>query len=139
MLTFELVCYWDGKIVYSLTYSNPHERTSSFMITPSMQNTFSLRFSSHVIFAEITFCTSVNLEQPVMVLILCLTYQLSCGMHYLILSFKRRIQANIFVWPPFFLIYVSSRVLGKGLLVSLNYIFSYVSVYVTYFSFKCYV
>ena len=34
-----------------------------------------------MIFAEITFCPSINLEQPVMVLVLFfLTYQLSCGM-----------------------------------------------------------
>ena len=40
-----------------------------------------------MIFAEITFCPSINLEQPVMVLVLFfLTYQLSCGMRYLILS-----------------------------------------------------
>ena len=40
-----------------------------------------------MIFAEITFCSSINLEQPVMVLVLFfLTYQLSCGMRYLILS-----------------------------------------------------
>ena len=39
-----------------------------------------------VIFAEITFCPSINLKQPVMVLIFFLTYQLSCGMRYLILS-----------------------------------------------------
>ena len=38
-------------------------------------------------FAEITFCSSINLEQPVMVLVLFfLTYRLSCGMRYLILS-----------------------------------------------------
>ena len=38
-------------------------------------------------FAEITFCSSINLEQPVMALALFfLTYQLSCGMRYLILS-----------------------------------------------------
>ena len=42
---------------------------------------------SCMIFAEITFCSSINLEQPVMVLALFfLTYQLSCGMRYLILS-----------------------------------------------------
>ena len=40
-----------------------------------------------MIFAEITFCPSMNLEQPVMVLFLFfLTYPLSCGMRYLILS-----------------------------------------------------
>ena len=40
-----------------------------------------------MIFAEITFCSSINLEQPVMVLVLFfLTYQLGCGMRYLILS-----------------------------------------------------
>ena len=40
-----------------------------------------------MIFAEMTFCSSINLEQPVMVLVLFfLTYQLSCGMRYLILS-----------------------------------------------------
>ena len=40
-----------------------------------------------MIFAEITFCSSINLEQPVMVLVLFfLTYHLSCGMRYLILS-----------------------------------------------------
>ena len=40
-----------------------------------------------IIFAEITFCSSINLEQPVMVLVLFfLTYQLSCGMRYPILS-----------------------------------------------------
>ena len=40
-----------------------------------------------MIFAEITFCPSINLEQPVMVLALFLTYQLSCRMRqYLILS-----------------------------------------------------
>ena len=40
-----------------------------------------------MIFAEITFCFSINLEQPVMVLVVFfLTYQLSCGMRYLILS-----------------------------------------------------
>ena len=40
-----------------------------------------------MIFAEITFCSSINLEQPVMVLVLLfLTYQLSCRMRYLILS-----------------------------------------------------
>ena len=40
-----------------------------------------------MIFAEITFCSSINLEQPVMVLVLFfLTYQLSCRMRYLILS-----------------------------------------------------
>ena len=36
---------------------------------------------------RIKFCPAINLEQPVMVLILFfLTYQLSCGMRYLILS-----------------------------------------------------
>ena len=40
-----------------------------------------------MVFPEITFCSSKNLEQPVMVLVLFfLTYQLSCGMRYLILS-----------------------------------------------------
>ena len=40
-----------------------------------------------MIFAEITFCSSINLEQPVMVLVLFfLEYRLSCGMRYLILS-----------------------------------------------------
>ena len=40
-----------------------------------------------MIFAEITICSSINLEQPVMVLVLFFqTYQLSCGMRYLILS-----------------------------------------------------
>ena len=40
-----------------------------------------------MIFVEITFCSSINLEQPVIVLVLLfLTYQLSCGMHYLIVS-----------------------------------------------------
>ena len=40
-----------------------------------------------MIFAEITFCPSINLEQPVMILLLFfLTNQLSCGMRYLILS-----------------------------------------------------
>ena len=40
-----------------------------------------------MIFAEITFCPSINLEQPVMVLVLFfLTYQLSCGMRHRILS-----------------------------------------------------
>ena len=40
-----------------------------------------------MMFAEITFCPSINLEQPVMVLVLFfLTYQLSCRMRYLILS-----------------------------------------------------
>ena len=40
-----------------------------------------------MIFAEITFCSSINLEQPVMVVVLFfLTYLLSCGMRYLILS-----------------------------------------------------
>ena len=38
-------------------------------------------------FRGIKFCPSINLEQPVMVLVLFfLTYQLSCGMRYLILS-----------------------------------------------------
>ena len=39
-----------------------------------------------MIFPEITFCPSINLEKPVMVLIIFLIYQLSCGMRYLILS-----------------------------------------------------
>ena len=40
-----------------------------------------------MIFAEITFCPSINLEQPVMVLVLFfLRYQLICGMRYPILS-----------------------------------------------------
>ena len=39
-----------------------------------------------VIFAEIRFCPSINLEQLVMVLVLFLTYQLRCGMCGLILS-----------------------------------------------------
>ena len=40
-----------------------------------------------MIFAEITFCPSKNLEQPVMVLVLFfLTYQLRCEMRYLIVS-----------------------------------------------------
>ena len=40
-----------------------------------------------MIFAEITFCSSINLEQPVIVLVLpFFRYQLSCGMRYLILS-----------------------------------------------------
>ena len=41
-----------------------------------------------MIFAEITLCPSINLEQPVMVLVFFffLTYQLSCEMRYLILS-----------------------------------------------------
>ena len=48
---------------------------------------FSPVLSLCMILAEITFCTSVNLEQPVMVLVLFfLTYQLSCGMRYLNLS-----------------------------------------------------
>ena len=43
-----------------------------------------------MIFAKITFCSSINLEQPVMVLFLFfLTYQLSCRMRYLILSVPR--------------------------------------------------
>ena len=39
-----------------------------------------------MIFAEILFCPSINSEQPIMVLVLLLTYQLSCGMRYVILS-----------------------------------------------------
>ena len=40
-----------------------------------------------MIFAEIAFCPSINLQQSVIVLVLFfLTYQLSCGMRYLILS-----------------------------------------------------
>ena len=52
-------------------------------------------------FAEIIFCPSINLDIPVMVLILFLTSQLSYGIRYLILSvlagltgFKMRIQAR---------------------------------------------
>ena len=48
---------------------------------------FSPVFFLCMIFAEITFSSSINLEQPVMVLVLFfLTYQLSRGMRYLILS-----------------------------------------------------
>ena len=36
-------------------------------------------------FAEITFCPSINLEQPVMVLVLFLTYQIHRGIRYLII------------------------------------------------------
>ena len=38
------------------------------------------------VFAEMISCDSLNLEQPFMVLVLFLTYELSCGMRYLILS-----------------------------------------------------
>ena len=63
---------------------------------------FSLVLFLCMIFVEITFCPSINLEQPVMVLVFffCLTYQLSCGMRYLILfrtyeftGFKRESKA----------------------------------------------
>ena len=67
-----------------------------------------------VIFAEITFCSSINLEQPVMVLVLFfLTYQLSCGMRYLILSVplsslvSKVIPGPHFVQRLFFLISIS--------------------------------
>ena len=40
-----------------------------------------------MIFAEFSFCSSINLEQPVMVLVVFfLTYQLRCAMRYQILS-----------------------------------------------------
>ena len=39
-----------------------------------------------MIFAEIPFCPLINSEQPIMVLVIFLMYQLSCGMRYLILS-----------------------------------------------------
>ena len=56
-----------------------------------------------MIFAEITFCSSINLKQPVMVLVLFfLTYHLSCGMRYLILSVPMRLlvlKEN--PWPHF--------------------------------------
>ena len=70
-----------------------------------------------MIFVEITFCPSINLEQPVMVLVLFLTYQLSCGMGYLILSVPLSLlvlkenQGPHFVQRLFFLINISLNIM----------------------------
>ena len=63
--------------------------------------------------AEITFCPSIHLEQPVMVLVLFLTYQLSCTNRYFILSVPLSLQvftenpAPDFVQRLFFLFNIS--------------------------------
>ena len=86
-----------------------------------------------MIFAEIPFCPSINLEQPVMVQVLLLTYQLSCGMRYLILSVPlsllvlKKNPGPHFVQRLFFLIKIILQF----------YVFSYVSVDTMYFSCKC--
>ena len=74
----------------------------------------------HDPFAEITFCPSINQKEPVTFLVLFLTYQLSCGMRYLILSVPLSLlvlkenPSSPFVPRLFFFIYDA---------------FSYVSVY----------
>ena len=71
-----------------------------------------------MMFTEITFCCSINLEQPVMVLVLFfLTYQLSCGMRYLILSVPMSLlvlkenQGPHFVQRLFFLMNISLNIM----------------------------
>ena len=67
----------------------------------------------------IKFCPSINLEQPVMVLVLFfLTYQLSCGMRYLILSVHMSLSLVLkenpgthFVQRLFFLMNVSLSIM----------------------------
>ena len=87
-----------------------------------------------MIFAEITFCPSINLKQPVMVLVLFLTYQLSCGMHYLILSVPLSLlvlkenQGPYFEKRLFFLIDISFKYC----------VFSHIPAYALHFSCKCY-
>ena len=102
-----------------------------------MINTFSIPVPFLcMIFAEIIFCSSINLEQAVMVLVLFfLPYQLSCGMRYLILSvpmsftgFRRESRAAFctaaFLFNEYiFKYYVFSRYLY--------------SMYAMYFSCKC--
>ena len=78
-----------------------------------------------MIFAEITFCPSINLKKPVKVLVLFRTYRLSCEMRYLILSVTLSLLALKenrwwhFVQRLFFLINISLNI-----------------VYALYFSFK---
>ena len=71
-----------------------------------------------MIFAKITFCSSINLEQPVMVLVLFfLTYQLSFGMRYLISSVPMSLlvlkenPGPHFVQRLFFLINISLNIM----------------------------
>ena len=77
---------------------------------------FSPILFSCMIFAEIIFCPSINLEQPVMVLVLFLTYQLSCAMRYLILSVSLSLlvlkenQGPHSVQRPFFSINISLNI-----------------------------
>ena len=71
-----------------------------------------------MIFAEIIFCSSINLEQAVMVLVLFfLPYQLSCGMRYLILSVPMSLlvleenPGRYFVQRLFFLMNISLNIM----------------------------
>ena len=64
--------------------ARPEEMISSQILRSRPGVCYWLRFW---ISEQVFICPSINLEQPVMVLVLFfLTYQLSCGMHHLILS-----------------------------------------------------
>ena len=114
-----------------------------FFLPFFLRNGFSCLYEKYVfspvpflcmIFAEITFCSSINLEQPVMVSVLFfLTYQLSCGMRYLILSvpmsllvLKEENPGSHFVQRLFFLMnsifkyYVFSRYLYMLCILAVN-------------------
>ena len=100
-----------------------YEKQSSFLSGPRL-----------MMFAEITFCPSIKLEQPVMVLIFfLLQYHLSYGMRYLILSvltelrgFKMRIQAA-FCIASFY----------KNVCFFKYFIYSNLSLWAMYFRCKC--
>ena len=79
----------------------------------------------------ITFCSSINLKQPVVVLVLFLTYKLRNALPDFVhttefTGFKLENQRPHFEDPLFFLITIFK-----------NYVFSYVFVHAMYFSGKC--
>ena len=87
-----------------------------------------------MIFAEITFCSSIKLEQAVMVLVVFfLTYQLSCGMRYLILSVPMSLLVLKENPGPHF---VQRLFLLMNISLNIMYLVG-ISVYAMYFSCKC--
>ena len=86
----------------------------------------------HDLRGTIRFCPSIKLQQPVMVLIVFLTYQPSCRMRYQNLSLPLSLlvlkenQGPHFAQRPFLYEYLSKYC-----------VFSYVPVYAKYFNCKC--